>query len=224
MQVNNTNKKSEYMNEQPKIKKARLRYTFTDKIETVLLNVVKNHPDWSIPQIRDEVNKICKNKCPGLRAFQNKIPEFKKYLNNNALDRPWNSSSLGHYPVFFEVLPILFRIKSIKKNKLLVRDARWINRLYPVMKNQCPKGVSEEKLIAGLWFLASMYSLQEAVFSYQNENSSEAFDASRLDESLLELIKYRQFFTGMELGPDEPLKPGDLKDIAKRFGAQIVEE
>lgn len=220
------------MNNNGKLKKARLRYSFTGKIEETVLNMLKDHPDWSIPQIHYEVNKICNNHCPGLRAFQNKVPEMRQFIKNDSLDRPWNIASLNDFPVNPDALPLLFEIESKKGDKFIIREAKWINYLYPIIKALRPDDI-QQRLIRIMYFWGNWYSNSERAYEYRNKGTPINFDSAKNDAFLYKLTLENDeslfdnivdIFTHEEADQSsgiEKNEPNDLSEIAEKLGAQI---
>jgi hypothetical protein len=153
--------------------------------KTRIVQVCKEHPDWQIKQIQEEVARQLKGKgkAPGVSAVQ----KFIARLRNLELDRPFSLGTLVKYPIPPEVLPVVLRVwaKRLEEAKpdkdgfsfqmtFTIRDALWVARLAKLFDD--PEAI---------WGFAFWYSVRERAY----EAIDEDMDTSDLDTELLKNFK-----------------------------------
>lgn len=118
----------------------------TDDVKRVIAKIYLEHPDWRAKEIRDgvlarlhEQNPRSKLGWPGLSAVQKELTKQRKTNKarpheSNSLDEPWSLTTIKEYPIPPEALPLVLAVAHHKafspKQKLTIREAKWIGRLY----------------------------------------------------------------------------------------------
>lgn len=151
----------------PQVKKIILRMAREDR-DTKRLALAR--------QIIDEINS--KNRtAPTEQTVMKLISEARRQVES-PLDSLWSTASFEKYEICAEALPVIFEIKwqrltSIQDprfNKLSIREARWIARLYRLAKDS-------KELEAWAVFYAWEESLREPVDTGDQPGTSKLDDA-----------------------------------------------
>jgi len=116
----------------------------------VITKVYSEHRDWKAQQIMEEVHgQLSKDGMqrrqgwPGLSAIQKELAGIRKrdaerLLESKGLDRPWSIYTLAEYEISPEALPAVMKAwaSRLEQGKpLSIRQARWIARLYYVLRD-----------------------------------------------------------------------------------------
>jgi hypothetical protein len=188
-----------------------------NKLCETIIKLSEYHPDWKAKNILLELRKSFPN-VPSIRAIQQLVSEkektkgdlTRKYtLEGNDPERPWNLGTLGHNHIFKEIIPILLYISMEENSALTVRQAKWINRLYPIISdNSNPllgnsinvalypfpnlRGWSKKMSGSIAWSWARLYADLERISEFKGEQE---FNTTLLDNclaygSLLGLMVY----------------------------------
>lgn len=105
------------------------------------------------------------------------------------LEKPWCIGACDYYNIPSDMIPIINEVQQLKAiehkeeplGEISVREARWIARLYPVMKPIMSKlAMHNENELLWLLFIAISYAQRERVSEQINEQYPNTIDLDRL--------------------------------------------
>ncbi len=133
-----------------------------NKVKLEIFRLKKNNPDMTAEQIERKLNKEFKDTdifVPKKRAITNILKKNPKKIEPSQLDNPWSLAASIKHNLPSEIDKLL--IKNRKENygtPVTIRVARWMARLYPLIKKEKK---TEQERIALLTSLVVFYAERE---------------------------------------------------------------
>jgi hypothetical protein len=138
----------------------------TKEVQRLIAEVYDEHPDWVSKEIQQEVHRrlklenrpSLKKDWPSLSTIQRELAQIRKNYEetrSSPFDRPWSLGDLNTYELSTETIPVLLKIQlneHERGNRLTIRQAKWISRLY--------KSITDTKVLTA-W--ARVYSWRERI-------------------------------------------------------------
>lgn len=166
---------------------------------------------------------------PGVSVIGKHLTDLRKrYKSNSKLDTPWSIGASIEHDITADVIPILVKYRQILldttqkggdiSSRLTIRKARWMSRLYPVVKNLLSNQFPDEKIQIGyLSRIADEYAEREKAannsdrpFSntyildalvFVRDNSGLTIDEALILASVAEMTtdEFKSFYKAMEI-------------------------
>jgi hypothetical protein len=172
----------------------------TKEVSREIAKIKQSHPKWEPGEIRgllrpflitelkkerpdltdEEIKKNVEEKrLPGTSSIQKEITKLERIMP--APDPTWSLGDLVQHPLPADAIPIVLKISTERKASqgsmlpLTTRQARWIGRLYTVVKPPLFKFDND------IWYWAVLYAQEE----WLSEIAKEPFDTMILDSILV---------------------------------------
>lgn len=151
------------------------RPRITDKVRLSILGL---HRQGLSP---GQIKNTLKKNAPSTRSIQEIVTTAKEAAFTEAFkkqDKLWHFGLLREYPeIRGDAVKAIGKISNFAENKLTIRQALWVARLYPL-----------EGDTTKLWLKATAYALTEALFDLSeiefNTSELDLFDESDLKDQL----------------------------------------
>lgn len=144
---------------------------------------------------------------PEIEVLERKISWYRNHGTDNPRDKPWNLGTLVEYPIAPECLPAVLQAYTMEYILLIerfgrpllwppltIRQALWVARLAPLIKDNIPE------LFSRAW----EYAAHERIHEFQGKPLP--YDTSTLDEALIDSLK-EEICEVLGVSPNEKVFP-----------------
>lgn len=127
----------------------------TEKTRILIADILLRNPKLVAKEVHAQVEKIMGNSSPGISAVQKEITKLKKRrveLPPSGMDKPWSIGCLKKYNFSPGIIPVLIEeqrhrmenTNEILRQRLTIREAQCMDRLYPLVMEYYLKNYTEE--------------------------------------------------------------------------------